>query len=295
MKLHFLKYFSVLGEELHFGRAAIRLSITQPPLSAAIKSLEVELGAQLLLRNSKHVQLTPAGVAFLVEARQILERVSRAASVVKSIDSGMNGRLDIGMSPALIYRDVPRIVEHFNADAPGVELVLHEMPTHEQLEKLLHGQIDAAFVNGSAAAPQLRTVALPEDVFVLCLPEGHINAHSDFVSLSEMANDKFIMFSREIGPGNHDNIIANFSRAGIHPRTVHQARTWLTMMAMVAEGCGVALVPSSMARAKIGGVRLVPLADHPVAAPALLVWNPALIAPALAKFLGSAERTIKAL
>jgi DNA-binding transcriptional LysR family regulator len=295
MKLHFLKYFSVLGEELHFGRAAIRLSITQPPLSAAIKSLEVELGAQLLLRNSKHVQLTPAGVAFLVEARQILERVSRAASVVKSIDSGMNGRLDIGMSPALIYRDVPRIVEHFNADAPGVELVLHEMPTHEQLEKLLHGQIDAAFVNGSAAAPQLRTVALPEDVFVLCLPEGHINAHSDFVSLSEMANDKFIMFSREIGPGNHDNIIANFSRAGIHPRTVHQARTWLTMMAMVAEGCGVALVPSSMARAKIGGVRLVPLADEPVAAPALLVWNPALIAPALAKFLESAERTIKAL
>ncbi len=295
MKLHFLKYFSVLGEELHFGRAAARLSITQPPLSAAIKSLEDELGSQLLLRNSKHVQLTPAGVAFLVEARQILERVSRAASLVKSIDSGMTGRLDVGMSPALIYRHVPLIVEQFSEAVPGVELVLHEMPTHEQLERLLHGQIDAAFVNGSAAAPQLRTVGLPDDVFVLCLPERHKKAGSDLVSLSEMANDKFIMFSREIGPGNHDNIVANFSRAGIHPRTVHQARTWLTMMAMVAEGCGVALVPRSMERAKIGGVRLVPLADHAVVAPAMLVWNPALIAPALAKFLESAGRTIAAL
>ena len=112
-------------------------------------------------------------------------------------------------------------------------------------------------------------------------------------ALSEMAGDKFIMFSRETGPSNHDNMIANFSRAGIHPRTVHQARTWLTMMAMVAEGCGVALVPSSMARAKIGGVRLVPLADDAVVAPAMLVWNPDLVAPALAKFLESAIRTLK--
>jgi len=293
MKLHFLKYFSVLGEELHFGRAASRLAITQPPLSAAIKSLEDELGSQLLLRNSKNVQLTQAGAAFLVEARQILERVNRAASLVKLIDSGMSGRLDIGMSSALIYRHVPRIVAQFNAEMPGVEIVLHEMAMAEQLEKLMHGQIDAGFANGSTVAPQLSMVALPDDLFVLCLPQGHDKAENSVVSLSEMAGDKFIMFSRETGPSNHDNMIANFSRAGIHPRTVHQARTWLTMMAMVAEGCGVALVPSSMARAKIGGVRLVPLADDAVVAPAMLVWNPDLVAPALAKFLESAIRTLK--
>src|ERR1700733_15272585 len=109
MKLNYFKYFIALAEELHFGRAASRLAITQPPLSAAIKALEEELDVQLLRRNSKIVELTPAGAAFLVEARQILERVTRASSAVKAIGSGMSGRLDLGMSPALIYREAPRI------------------------------------------------------------------------------------------------------------------------------------------------------------------------------------------
>lgn len=292
MKLHFLKYFSVLAEELHFGRAAIRLSITQPPLSAAIKSLEEELGVQLLLRNSKVVQLTPAGAAFLAEARQILERVTRAASVVKSIDSGMSGRLDIGMSPALIYREVPRIVAQFNREMPGVETVLHETPLSEQIDKLMHGQIHAGFLNGSTIPPQLKSVPLKPDEFVLCVPEGHALAAKQVVDLREIADERFIMFSREIGPANHDNMIANFSRAGIHPRTVHQARAWQTMMGMVEQGCGVAMVPRSMARARMGGVCLIPLAGPTVAAPAMLAWNPALVAPALEKFIESAVRTI---
>jgi DNA-binding transcriptional LysR family regulator len=294
MKLHYLRYFSVLAEELHFGRAAARLAITQPPLSAAIKSLEEELGVQLLLRNSKMVQLTPAGAAFVVEAHQILDRVTRATSVVKSIDSGMSGRLDIGMSPALIYREVPRIVAQFNREMPGIELVLHETPVAEQIDKLMHGQIDAGFLNGSTIPPQLKSIALKPDVFVLCVPEGHALAHKQVVDLREIAEEPFIMFSREVGPANHDNMIANFSRAGIYLRTVHQARAWLTMMAMVAEGCGVAMVPGSMARARMGGICLIPLAGPPIVAPALLAWNPTLVAPALETFIESAARTIKA-
>jgi DNA-binding transcriptional LysR family regulator len=294
MKLHYLRYFSVLAEELHFGRAAVRLAITQPPLSAAIKSLEEELGVRLLLRNSKMVRLTPAGAAFLVEARQILERVTRAAGVIKSIDSGMSGRLDIGMSPALIYREVPRIVAHFNREMPGIEIVLHETPVAEQIEKLMHGQINAGFLNGSAIPPLLKSIPLKPDVFVLCVPEGHALAHKQVVDLKEIAEEPFIMFSREVGPANHDNMIANFSRAGIYLRTVHQARAWLTMMAMVAEGCGVAMVPGSMSRVRMGGVCLIPLAGPAIVAPALLAWNPTLVAPALERFIESAARTINA-
>jgi DNA-binding transcriptional LysR family regulator len=292
MKLHFLRYFSVLAEELHFGRAATRLGITQPPLSAAIKSLEQELGAQLLRRNSKTVQLTPAGAAFLLEARQILERVTRATCLVRSIDGGMIGRLDIGMSPALIYREAPRVVERFNIEVPGVEVVLHETPMAEQLEQLLHGHLHAGFINGSTIPPQLKGLALRQDVFVLCVPEGHRKATDRVADLHDLADERFIIFSREIGPVIHDEMVATFSRAGIHPRMVHQARAWLTVMAMVAEGCGVALVPGSMARARMGGVRLIALSGPAIAAPAMLVWNPDPVAPALATFVATAARVI---
>ena len=293
MKLNDFRYFIILAEELHFGRAASRLAMTQPPLSAAIKSLEEELDVQLLRRNSKVVELTPAGAAFLIEARQILERVSRASSLVKAIGSGLTGRLDIGMSPALIYREVPRIVEQFNAESPGIEVVLHEKPLAEQLETLMHGQLHAGFVNGSTIPPQLESIALKDDVFVLCIPETHPKATKTEIDLGEMAEEKFIMFSRAVGPANHDNMIAHFSRAGIHPRTVHQGRGWLTIMAMVSRGLGVAVVPSSMSRARMGGVRLIPMTGRSIPAPATLVWNPALVAPTLAKFLESAARTIK--
>jgi DNA-binding transcriptional LysR family regulator len=293
MKLNYFRYFIVLAEELHFGRAASRLAMTQPPLSAAIKSLEEELDVQLLRRNSKLVELTPAGAAFLVEARQILERVTRANSLVKAIGGGMSGRLDIGMSPALIYRETPRIVKQFGLESPGIEVVLHEKPLAEQLENLMHGQLHAGFINGSAIPPQLASLPLKDDVFVLCIPENHPKAANTEIDLKEMADEEFIIFSRAIGPANHDNMIANFSRAGIHPRTVHQGRGWLTIMAMVSRGLGVAIVPSSMARAKMGGVRLIPMPGPSIVAPAALVWNPSLVAPTLLKFLESATRTLE--
>jgi DNA-binding transcriptional LysR family regulator len=294
MKLHYLKYFCVLAEELHFGRAANRLSITQPPLSAAIKALEDELGEQLLLRNTKAVQLTPAGAAFLSESRQILERVTREASVVKAIGSGMSGRVDVGMSPGLIYRDVPRIVAKFHEEMPGVVVELHEMLVEEQLENLMQGQLHAGFVFGSAAPQQLKSVPLKDDEYVLCVPKGHPKANKSRIDLRDMADDQFVMFARETGSANQDIILANFNRAGINPRTQHQARSWLSMMGMVSQGCGVALVPTSMARAEMGGVKLIPLSEHYIRVPAVLVWNPALVTPALEKFLESAIRTISA-
>lgn len=291
MKLHFLRYFTVLAEELHFGRAAQRLAITQPPLSSAIKALEAELGVQLLSRSSKHVELTPAGAAFLEEARQILDRVARASSVAKAVAKGMRGRLDIGITGSLVYRGVPAIVQAFTAAARGIELVLHEMGTAEQLDAVLHGQLHAGFVNASTVPPQLDSLALQDDEFVLCLPEGHPRARQKVVDLADLADESFVMFSREVSPANYDNVIAIFSRAGIHPRTVHAARQWLTIVAMVAHELGISLVPSSIARSRVDGVRFVRFSGAPVPSPALLVWNPASMSAALASFLESAAAT----
>jgi DNA-binding transcriptional LysR family regulator len=284
MKLHFLRYFSVLGEELHFGRAAARLAITQPPLSSAIKALEQELGVQLLERDSRRVRLTPAGAAFLVEATQILERIEKASSVAKTVAGGMRGRLEIGVTGSLVYRKVPAIVNAFRREMPGVDLVLREMSTADQTAALLHGQLHAGFMNAAAVPPPLSSIALPSDEFVACLPAGHPKAGAASVQLKALAGEQFVMFSREVAPANHDNVIAIFSQAGIHPTTVHAARQWLTIIAMVAHGLGVALVPRSLSRSRVDGVRFVRLRDVKAASPALLAWNPEYGSPAITSF-----------
>jgi DNA-binding transcriptional LysR family regulator len=294
MKLHYLKYFSVLAEELHFHRAADRLAISQPPLSAAIKALEEELGAQLLRRNSKMVELTPAGAAFLVEARAILERVDRAASRVQAVEQGLHGRLDIGISGSLLYREVPKIVSRFQVATPTVEVVFRELSTAEQIERIQRRQLDAGFCQGSQTPPQLASLQLADDEFVLCLPDSHPFAGKASVDLREVADERFVMFSREAAPSNHDNVIAIFSSAGIHPRTVHMARAWMTIIAMVAQVNGVAIVPKSLERAKVAGVRFVRLRGTPAPARAMLVWNPVAESKELKSLLQCARGTIGA-
>lgn len=285
MKLHSLRYFAVLAEELHFGRAAERLAITQPPLSGAIKSLEDELGVRLFERDSKHVQLTAAGEAFLAEVNQILERVARAEQVVKAVAVGLRGTLEVGVTGSLVYRDVPAIVQHFGRSVPGVEVMLREMSSAEQVAALLRGQLHAGFLNASAVPPQLTSLPLPSDHFVCCLPAGHPQAQAAEIDLATLAGERFVMFSREVAPANHDNVIAIFSRAGIHPHTVHATRQWLTVIGMIANGLGVSLVPSSLARTQVAGVVFVPLRGEPAHSPALLAWNPLQVSPALASLV----------
>jgi DNA-binding transcriptional LysR family regulator len=293
MKLHYLRYFCVLAEELHFHRAADKLAISQPPLSAAIKSLEEEVGVQLLRRNSKLVELTPAGSAFLVEAREIIERVSRASSLARAFDDGVQGRLDIGISGSLLYREIPRILAQFQRERPAIEVALRELSTAEQTHKLMHRQLDAGFLQGTQVPPQLESQPLQNDEFALCLPERHPMSGRTTVDLREFSQEQFVMFSREAAPSNHDNVIAVFSSVGIHPRTVHSARTWMTIIALVAQVSGVALVPKSLARAKIDGVRFVRLRGAPSAAPAMLAWNPSFASKELVGFLDCAARIVK--
>jgi DNA-binding transcriptional LysR family regulator len=295
MKLQSLKYFCVLAEELHFGRAASRLAISQPPLSTAIRSLEEEVGATLFVRNSKLVQLTPAGAACLVEAREILERVGRVASVARAVDAGLHGRLDIGMTSSLLYRDMPVVLSEFNREVPGVDIVLHELSTSEQIDKVKRRQLHAAFVQGSARSPDLQSLPLRNDFFVACLPEAHPLAAKATLALRELASESFILFSRDSAPASHDHVIGVFSRYEMHPRIVHAAQTWMTIVAMVAQGCGVALTPESMSRVGIRGVHFSALEGPPSPIPASLVWNASNMPVALESFLASATKTIRRL
>lgn len=293
MKLYFLRYFTVLAEELHFGRAAQRLAITQPPLSSAIKALENELQVRLLLRSSKHVQLTPAGAAFLDEARHILEHVARAKTLAKAVAKGVRGRLDVGVAGSLIYREVPTIVKQFELQHPDIDLVLREMSTAEQIAALVHGQLHAGFVNAPAVPPQLKSLPLSNDEFVLCLPKSHSMAGKPAIDLRNLAEERFVMFARDVAPSNYDNVIAIFNRVGIHPHTVHAARQWLTIVAMVANNLGISIVPRSLAHSKVEGALFVPLSGPEVLAPAMLAWDAAHPDAALTGFVESAARTIR--
>ena len=295
MKLHYLRYFVVLAEELHFGKAADRLAITQPPLSGAIKALEEEIGVRLFDRSSKHVSLTSAGTAFLAEVQHVMRRIERAEGVARAVAGGVRGVLEVGVTGSLFYREVPRIMGHFRTAFPEIEATLLEMASAEQLDALLHGQIQAGFLNAAAVPPQLRFLRLADDPFVACLPVRHKLAKAKSVTLETLANEEFVMFSRAVAPANHDNVIAVFSRAGVHPRTVHAARQWLTIIAMVANGLGVSIVPRSLARTEVRGVAFVPLASKAEArSPAVFAWNPAFENQTVTSLISSVKAVLAA-
>lgn len=294
MKLHQFRYFAVLAKELHYGRAAERLAITQPPLSAAIKALEEELDVRLLVRDSKHVRLTSAGVAFLAEVEQILERVARASETARAVAGGLRGRIDVAISSgSLFYRELPQILERFRAATPGVEVSLREMAGAEQSNAILQGLVHAGFANASNVPPRLACLRLADDVFTICLPAAHPLADAPALTMAQLVDEAFVMFARDVAPANYDNVVAVFDRAGLHPRTVHATRTWQTIVAMVANGLGVALVPSTLAKAGMEGVYFVPLDDPDALSPALLAWDPTNQSIALQEFVACSRAIVE--
>jgi DNA-binding transcriptional LysR family regulator len=295
MRLQFLRYFVVLAEELHFGRAASRLAITQPPLSAALKALENEVGVELMVRNSKQVRLTPAGAAYLLEAQRILESVSRAASIARAAAVGMNGRLFLGFGTSLLFRDILEVVRRFNEEYPDIEVEMHEMPVKDLIASVMRGDLHAGFTNAPSVPPPLESFPLADDHFVLCLPDTHPKAGLSEVDIHDISGEPFVMFSRDIGPVNYDALMSAFHGSGVHPKLVHRTRSWLSMMVMVSRGCGLALLPSTMSKVGMQGVCFVPVAGMKILARAMLVWNPeSLDSPLRDRFVDSARRMLSA-
>lgn len=197
------------------------------------------------------------------------------------------------MTGSLIYRETPRIIAAFAVAMPGVEVTLREIGTSEQVQALLHGELQAGFINAGAAPPPLQSMALRSDRFVVCLPTAHPLANAKTIQMWEMAQERFVMFARDVAPANYDNVIAIFSRAGIHPRTSHAVRHWLTIIAMIANGLGVSLVPESLTQSGVKGVRFIPIEDKDALTPALLVWNPSHTSAALESFIKCASAVLQ--
>ncbi|MCY1292757.1 HTH-type transcriptional regulator BenM [compost metagenome] len=252
-----LRYFVAVAEELHFGRAAARLFISQPALSFDIKKLEEQLGIQLLQRNNKSVRLTAAGQVLLEEARNLLLQVEQARRLTLRSAQGALGQLRVGFVSSMLYRGLPRAVAAFERSFPGMEVVLQEMNSAEQAQALQRGQIDIGFVHRGTLPAGIVSQLLIADPFVCCLPPGHRLAERTRIDLAELQDDAFILFPRPAAPHYHDLIIARCVAAGFSPQIRHEARLWQTIVAMVAQGMGVALLPETLCRAWCHEVRCV--------------------------------------
>ncbi|RMX04284.1 LysR family transcriptional regulator [Corticibacter populi] len=273
MELRHLRYFIALAEELHFGRAAQRLAISQPPLSVAIRQLEEDMGARLFERNSKEVRLTAAGEHLLPRAHQLLADTKEIAAEVRGVAQGQGGHLRVGFVASSIYRGLPQALQQFQRQHPQVRLDITELNTSEQVTAISAGRLDFGLVHGSHLPGNLHSSLLVKEPFLCCLPAGHPLARQDPIDLRSLEGERLILFSRSASPLYHEQVLGLLRSAGVEPEHLHEVRHWLTVVALVSRGLGVALVPYAMRRTRLPGTVFLPLAGrHPPSA-TLAIWR----------------------
>ncbi len=215
MEYRHLVSFLAIAQELHFGRAAVRLHLTQPSLSQQLKRLERTLGVQLVARSSHDVQLTTAGRAFEIDARAIVNQMSKATSAVRDVAAGRTGTVRVGYNFPAGQHVLPPTLARMHAEAPGVTVALQEKRTGPQLAALADGTIDIALVYGRPVAPELRYRKLLQVPMVAVVGPGHKWAGRPGVPFAELGRQPCILFARNQSPAMYDAIIGAAERTGI--------------------------------------------------------------------------------
>ncbi len=259
MELRDLRYFVAIAEELHFGRAAERLYMTQPALSKQLRRLENELELQLLHRTKRTVELTAAGKAFLSEARRVLQQAEQAVQVAKRAARGEVGQLRIAFTASAMHGVLPEILKTFRDRYPKVKLDLTELCTLDQVEALRTEKVDVGFLHPPVDAPFLKLEPLQGESLVVALPQNHPLVERDRLPLEALANEPFILHPRYEGPVLYDQIIDLCRQAGFEPRVVHEEVKNQTRVGLVAAGMGITFVPESLQQAAVSGVIYRPL------------------------------------
>lgn len=264
MELRQLRQFVVLAETLNFHRAAERLHMAQPPLSTAIRKLEDELGVVLFNRDPRGLALTVAGGVVLGHARRALRDIDELRRSATECATGEQGRLVLGFAGTSSYAVLPELIPRFQALYPHVELVLHESTTQELLRALADRSVDVALVRTPLFdESNASLLTLERDRFVLAVHPANPLAQRESVVLADLADQPFILYSREKVPAMYAIAMLAFRQAGIAPRVVQETVQVPTAMGLVESGLGVALVPSATARYMLTSVKLLPITDWP--------------------------------
>lgn len=259
-----LESFVAVAEEQHFGRAAVRLHITQPPLSRRIQLLEEQLGVELFDRSRRAVRLTAAGRVFLVDARKILALAQEAALSAQRMPRGEIGVVTIGFTAASAYSFLERVVSAANTELPGVELVLREMVSAAQLEALLSGTIDIGMVRPPATGADIMTRHLFSESMLAAVPAKHQLAQREFDPvLTDFDGEQFIGYSPSEARYFYEILVGVFRSAGVRPVYAQYVSQIHTMLAMVKAELGIAMVPNAASALHFEGVVLRPVGDLP--------------------------------
>ncbi|HEX3750947.1 MAG TPA: LysR family transcriptional regulator [Streptosporangiaceae bacterium] len=261
MELRRIQYFVAVAEEAHFGRAAERLQMAQPPLSQQIKALEAEMGVVLFHRTTRKVELSAAGERFLQRARVILADVDDAVTEAGQVAAGMVGRIAIGFTGSATYDLLPSLVRVLRADLPRIELDIHgEMLTPVQVTALTDGTLDLGLLRPPVRNTALEVQVLRREPLIAVLPEHHPLAVHDRVRLADLRDDPFITYPSHNRSVVYEAVIDACQRAGFVPASVNEVSETSTMVSFVAAGLGVALVPASVQHLRITGATYLPLA-----------------------------------
>jgi DNA-binding transcriptional LysR family regulator len=298
-----LRQFAVLAEECHFGRAAARLAMTQPPLTQAIQRLETALGARLFERTQRRVALSPAGEALLPLARKLLDGADALAPAVRAAAAGLSGQLRLAFVSSVTYGPLPAWLSGFRAAYPDVALSLREATLDVQLELFAAGEIDAGFVLHApgAAPPGFEHVRVIDEALVMALPQGH----AAWAALTEGAAgtmprlrwravraEPLVIFPRQIAPSLYDALVAAYHAGGETMRVAQQAIQMQTIVNLVSGGMGVAWVPESLTHLQRAGVRyarVTGLRGQPLRCETSLVWRGGA-APVVGRFVEHVRR-----
>ena len=257
MELRHLRYFIAVAEELHFGRAAQLLGISQPPLSQQIQALEQELGARLFDRTNRRVELSEAGRLFLEEARLVLAQVDKAADVARRAQLGELGELKIGFtSSAPFNSSIPQAIFAFRQAFPAVHLNLQEMSSTEVAESLVDESIQVGLMRPLPLPDSLSVVELMREPLVAVLNAGHplVEGSERGLHLAQLAQEPFVFFPRTYGSGLYAQLLNLARDAGFSPHFAQEAGEAMTIIGLVAAGLGVSVLPASYQRIRIDGV-----------------------------------------
>nr|BAD11151.1 putative LysR -type regulator [Arthrobacter sp. BA-5-17] len=262
METRHLRYFVAVAEERHFGRAAARLHMAQPPLSQQIKQLEEQLGTQLLVRSTRKVELTAAGELLLERGRRILEDLDSLESDVSRVGAGIHGVLRVGFTGSATYRLMPQIVREAKEKMPGLLLnVQGEMLTPQLVAGLDDHSLDVAVLRPPVRSPSLQLKFLEHDELVVVLPDDSPLAEFGTLSLKQLADEPFVAYPMNSAVSG---IFVDACRAaGFYPRIVQEAKETSTLLSFVAAGAGVALIPTTTRTFSIRGTVFRPLRDAP--------------------------------
>ena len=286
MELRHLRYFLAVAEERHFGRAADRLHIAQPPLSRQIRQLEAEIGVQLLTRTTRRVDLTEAGEAYAERARAILAAADDANEEAKRIAAGEQGTVDIGFTGSATYELLPRVSRAVATRLPDLHLRLHgELLTPDQVSGLNDGRLDLGLLRPPVRDPQIHTERLASEALIAALPDSHRLAAADSIALADLAEERFISYPSGQRSVVHDAGLAACAEAGFTPRIVQEAAQTSALVSLVAAGLGVALVPESVSHLSIGGVTYRPIRGTPPRVELVAAYRAGNASPHVARVL----------